>query len=91
MKTQPNDPIAYVDELQAIEGSEDYNRFLNYGLTKREYFAAMAMQGLLAYPRDPPNVDKSNVCNVFAKSAVKFADTLIETLNNEAGNQRGDS
>jgi hypothetical protein len=88
MKTNPNDPIAYVDELQAIEGSEEYNRFVNYGLTKREYFAAMAMQGLLAAPKTFPD---SNSFFINCEVAVKFADTLIETLNDEADNQKGDS
>lgn len=44
------------------------------GLTKREYFAAMALQGLLAANRpedfDPP-----------AKEAVYFAGALIAALN----------
>jgi hypothetical protein len=76
MKTQPNDPIAYVDELQAIEGSEDYNRFLNYGLTKREYFAAMAMQGFCS------NLTCTDVV-LLIKASVNFADRLIKTLNDE--------
>jgi hypothetical protein len=75
MKTQPNDPIAYVDELQAIEESEDYNRFLNYGLTKREYFAAMAMQGLIS------NSLSGRGPNGCAQDSVRFADALIEELN----------
>ena len=75
MKTQPNDPIAYVDELQAIEGSEEYNRFLNYGLTKREYFAAMAMQGLIS------NSLSGRGPNGCAQDSVRFADALIEELN----------
>ena len=75
MKTNPNDPIAYVDELQAIEGSEEYNRFVNYGLTKREYFAAMAMQGLIS------NSLSGRGPNGCAQDSVRFADALIEELN----------
>jgi len=45
-----------------------------YGLTKREYFAIMALQGLLAYNGD-----------FFSKPAVEYAvdyaDDLIEALN----------
>jgi hypothetical protein len=74
MKTQPNDPVVQ---------SEKWAEAGNDGLTKREYFAAMAMQGLLSFPRDPSNVDKNNVGGIFAKSAVKFADALIKELNNE--------
>ena len=43
------------------------------GLTKREYFAAMAMQGLLA--------NDSGLITSKARDAVKAADALIEELN----------
>lgn len=49
------------------------------GLSKREYFAAMALQGLLAsWPRegDWPYPSNANV----ADSAVAIADALIEAL-----------
>lgn len=45
------------------------------GLTKREYFAAMALQGLLACPN---NV---NMAQDIAKGAVIMADQLIIELN----------
>ena len=45
------------------------------GLTKREYFAAVAMQGLLACPN---NV---NMAQDIAKGAVIMADQLIIELN----------
>lgn len=44
-----------------------------YGLTKREYFAAMALQGLLAN-----NKVEHKYCVI---SAVEYADDLIEELN----------
>lgn len=49
-----------------------------FGLTKREYFAALAMQGLLA--------DENNLSTIqsAAAYAVKFADALIAELNKEA-------
>ena len=52
---------------------EQYNP--EFGLTKRELIAAMAMQGLLADP---------NVCMAFdtvAAMAVRAADTLIQRLS----------
>jgi hypothetical protein len=49
---------------------------LHPGLTKREYFAAMALQGLLA---DPSTIISKNV----AQDAVKLADHLIQSLSNE--------
>lgn len=45
------------------------------GLTKREYFAALAMQGLMDYS------SKSFTDN--AKDAVRQADALIAALNEE--------
>jgi hypothetical protein len=46
-----------------------------YGLTKREYFAACALQGILAADR----------CGDFtsANNAVDQADAIIEALNND--------
>jgi len=43
------------------------------GLTKREYFAAMALQGLSDYSDIEYSADK----------AVKLADALITALNNQ--------
>lgn len=47
-----------------------------YGLTKREYFAAMAMQGYLASNR-------TDLTKPLATYSVEKADQLIEALNNE--------
>jgi hypothetical protein len=46
------------------------------GLTKREYFAAMAMQGLLA---TPGNI---NIYKILAEESVMQANALVEALNN---------
>jgi hypothetical protein len=46
------------------------------GLTKREYFAAMAMQTMQGVVDLP---------NEAAKEAVKYADALIEALNAKEG------
>lgn len=49
----------------------------NYGLTKREYFAAMAMQGLLANPEQINTKDSHWV----ARSSVRYADFILKQLN----------
>jgi molybdopterin biosynthesis enzyme len=49
------------------------NSPVTHGLTKREYFAAMALQGYLA--NNPSNVFK------VVKDAVETADILIAELN----------
>jgi len=68
VKTNPDEPI------QPIEYSDNYSN----GLTKREYFAAMALQGLLA------NNNKEYAYCVI--SAVEFADDLINELNKTNNN-----
>lgn len=70
MKTDGNDLInpAFID----IPGERGYTE---PGLTKREYFAAMAMQGLLA------NSALENGHDVTAEWAVNMADRVIAKLN----------
>jgi vacuolar-type H+-ATPase catalytic subunit A/Vma1 len=65
MNTNPNDSAFPVDsgEMGMTEG-----------LTKREYFAAMAMQGILSSSADRGT-------SAVAKNAVEFADALMEKLN----------
>lgn len=48
------------------------------GLSKREYFAALAMQGILANPSND-HMKRS----IFPEAAVAFADLLIAELNKE--------
>lgn len=54
---------------------------VSLGLTKREYFAAMAMQGILAanFPQGPSQDDRNSAANY----AVVIADALLEALNRE--------
>lgn len=54
------------------------------GLTKRELFAAMAMQGLVTWSADLPSVPKADVT---AKHAVSYADALIKELAREVGDE----
>jgi hypothetical protein len=69
--TQPDDPVNY-HRLIAVEGE-----ITNIpGLTKREYFAAMAMVGLLANPIAPETEYEDNML-----FAVQHADALIDQLN----------
>ena len=53
---------------------EKNQTFGSTGLTKREYFAAIAMQGLLAS-------DLNTSVQDFAIRSVEFADALIDALN----------
>lgn len=66
-KTDPNEPINTTNYRES---------YTSIGLTKREYFAAMAMQGLLTKPLYYIN-------RGIGEEAVQIADNLIEALNNE--------
>jgi len=69
-------------ENKETKANESINRILymdNYtseGLTKREYFAAMAMQGIIAN-KDGLDIKIERI----VESAVDTADALIEELN----------
>lgn len=85
MKTNPNHnvhPAVFDPSCQSSEGkgfSQEYLHALTTGITKREYFAAMAMQGIA-----PMFVDRAcNDAGFVAKHAVDMADALIEELNKE--------
>ena len=57
-----------------LQNGLTYDSHVDIGLTKREYFAAMAMQGMLAkYGTDYQAQH--------AKESVYMADELIEALN----------
>jgi hypothetical protein len=64
---------AYASAVDTLtDGSFLYG---NFGLTKREYFAALAMQGL---------IESGHLTSeVTAKSAVEYADALLLELANE--------
>ncbi len=71
MKTTPTQsafPLCVGDHGEIAE--------INHGLTKREYFAAIALQALGRYL-----LDGGSNANEIAKEAVYFADALIEALN----------
>ena len=58
---------------------DDGSIVLTNGLTKREYFAAAALQGLLADPDTTEQLSTADVVEV----AVHAADALIEALNED--------
>ena len=53
-----------------------HDSHVDLGLTKREYFAAMAMQGLLSS-------DSRDAVDEFVKYSVYAADALIKALNQQ--------
>lgn len=81
MKTFPNDLIdadaRYTTQLDEETGCWIDKDFVGGGLTKREWFAGLAMQSICQ--------DRTAIYNIrsIAKGAVDYADALIEALNNE--------
>lgn len=71
MKTNPDDSTTGFD-------TKDYGHA--NGLTKREYFAAKALQALVS--RDDGKHPETRV-----EQAVKYADVLITELNKTASNE----
>ena len=72
METNVNEPINVI---------EYNNNYISTGLTKREYFAAMALQGLLANYGSSYSVQNT-------MEAVYLADALIEELNKTKTNEK---
>jgi hypothetical protein len=60
-------------------GKELYKGIDNFGLTKREYLAAMAMQGILA--ADDKDLLKFSFEQALPKLAVMYADELLKQLS----------
>lgn len=69
--TNPNDP-----SQPTIENGINGEVTQGFGLTKREYFAALALQGLSAN-----SFHKNLSPDSVAKWSVKCADSLINELN----------
>jgi hypothetical protein len=70
MATNPNEAVTITKG----------NCYDQKGLSKREHFAALAMQGLLSQPADQAFVYQ-NRPDAVAREAVNFADALIAALN----------
>jgi len=68
--TKANDPINVLYDEPNVHHD-------NGGLTKREYFAAMAMQGIVS---NHLMIDTTN-WNWLSEESVKAADALITALN----------
>jgi hypothetical protein len=79
VKINPNDTVEGYGE----EGHDSYQR----GLTKREYFAGQALQGLLSDSRSVAAIEnmsktmESPSGKITADLAIALADMLIERLN----------
>ena len=78
MNTNPNDPVS-PSKIDKDSGMHEYYVRCP-GLTKREYFAALAMQGI-ASTRDINKQAWPEWYTTAAKESVTIADALIKELN----------
>lgn len=88
MKTNPNDPINMdgiaFDNMGQGYTSTELTECL--GLTKREYFAALALQGMLASQISGYTSPEKQIARLpikFTYGAVRMADMLIDELNKD--------
>ena len=54
-----------------------------YGLSKREHFAAMAMQGFLSNRLEVPSTEGKKLVDFIAKCSVDYANALLKALEND--------
>tara|TARA_R110000782_G_scaffold4734_1_gene16573 strand:+ start:442 stop:684 length:243 start_codon:yes stop_codon:yes gene_type:complete len=74
-------PAMAFEEITERNGSGSVTKFRNHkGLTKREHFAAMAMQGFLSSWAECDAV----VLDDIASDAVGMADALLKALEQES-------
>ncbi|RYF13887.1 MAG: hypothetical protein EOO42_18315 [Flavobacteriales bacterium] len=76
MKTNPNEPISTIC-------SDALGQTIYDGLTKREYFAAMALTGIMTMVANGRHSAPGGEVSV-AETAVRQADALIDALNKVA-------
>jgi len=78
MKTNPNDPIEWRNCIPSKTGRDLFpHRLFHIGLTKREYFAAIALQGILSNASYMSHVER------WTYLAVTYADHLVDELNKD--------
>lgn len=73
MKNEPAYPIEESTKNWGLQSRQ------HLGLTKREYFAGLAMQGLLS--NSSVIKDNNGKLDNYGKTAVELADALLEALN----------
>jgi hypothetical protein len=76
---QPINPMPH----QNTDGTIQHDVY--FGLTKREYFAGLAMQALISNPeiqRPRQNDNLESDLESFSQIAIEYADSLLKELDN---------
>ena len=82
---KPINPLKGVDDIFFNEKEESYIKEVKplIGLTKREHYAGLAMQGLLALPDKGTYGSFDEAIERICEVSVKFADELLKQLENK--------
>jgi hypothetical protein len=80
-----NDPAFPVDVYEYNSIGDKFLQEAHIGLTKREYFAAKAMQALVTKSHGQDSIGGAKGVPLIAKYAVEFADALIKELEKTNG------
>lgn len=76
--TKMQDEAAFPQVIDDKDENGNTFRYITIGMSKREYFAAAALQGLLSHAGAPnPSMNPSQT----ALAAIQFADVLITHLD----------
>ena len=67
-------------EQGAFACVDSQKQYLQEGLTKREYFAGLAMQGLLASRKDLSSHSITSYKSNYSKASIELADELLKQL-----------
>ena len=73
MKTKPENPPAFPSPTDRTQSGE-VNSWQEYGMSMRDWFAGMALQGILAQPLDSFCAFDPGLC---AMSAFEYADAML--------------
>ena len=79
---KPINPLKGVDDIFFNEKEESYIKEVKplIGLTKREHYAGLAMQGLLALPDKGTYSSLDEGIERICEFSIKFADELLKQL-----------
>ena len=80
---KPIYPTLELDYTESI--IQGRNVFFNqeFGLTKREYFAGLAMQGMISNPNIVRPKESDKEFKDFSERAIKYADELLKQLEDD--------
>ena len=82
---KPINPLKGADDIFFNEREETYIKEVKplIGLTKREYFAGLAMQGLISSCDWNFTTFNKDLIEATSKNAIDLADELLKQLENE--------